>query len=55
VNALNVVIPVKHPEGAKQRLGELLTRDQRTGLAVLLFERTLRLFRTFPTRLTSWW
>jgi 2-phospho-L-lactate guanylyltransferase len=49
--SLNVVIPVKNPDGAKQRLGGLLSPDQRTGLALLLFERVLRTFSCFSDAL----
>jgi 2-phospho-L-lactate guanylyltransferase len=48
MSKLNVVIPVKDPTHAKERLAGVLTADQRTGLALVLFERVLSFFGGLP-------
>ncbi len=45
---VNVVIPAKDPNGAKSRLSEVLTPDQRRTLAMALFQQTLGFFRSLP-------
>jgi len=39
---LNIVVPAKDPEGAKQRLDPVLSPEQRTELAICLLETVLR-------------
>jgi len=41
MNSLNVVVPVKDPRGAKQRLASMLPQETRTILARALLEQTL--------------
>ncbi len=47
----NIVIPVKNPSTAKQRLGDLLTQDQRHDLALALFSHVLATVRSIHTPL----
>ncbi|NKB24572.1 MAG: 2-phospho-L-lactate guanylyltransferase [Kiritimatiellae bacterium] len=42
---LNIVIPVKNPGDAKERLSEVLTSEQRIVLAISLFQRVLAFFQ----------
>ena len=45
-----VVVPMKNPLQSKQRLHPLLSRPQRTDLAITLYRQTLEFFkREFPT------
>lgn len=41
MNGLNIVVPVKDPRGAKQRLASMLAQEVRTTLARALLEQTL--------------
>lgn len=42
---LNIVIPAKDPRGAKERLADILSPDQRETIALVLLEQTLALFK----------
>lgn len=42
---LNIVIPVKNPARAKERMKDVLIQEQRTALALCLFEEVLRFFQ----------
>jgi len=42
---LNIVIPAKDPARAKERLAPILTAEQRSRLALMLFDRVLRIFK----------
>jgi len=46
LDELNIVIPMKDPAEAKQRLREALTDSERSELALSLFEATLHFFRS---------
>mgnify|MGYP000433104431 CR=1 FL=1 len=46
-STLNVVIPMKDPADAKQRLSDALSDDQRSQLALELFEDTLHFFSSY--------
>lgn len=45
---INIVVPVKNPSGAKQRLSGVLTEDQRAILATTLLEDVLRTLVHLP-------
>ncbi len=47
---LNIVIPIKNPEGAKERLSALLTTEQRRELAYALIDQTLDFFKPYGSR-----
>ncbi len=47
MNNINIVIPVKDPENAKERLASILSREQRRALALTLIEQTLSFFKAF--------
>lgn len=44
---LNILLPIKNPNAAKERLSELLTIQQRRNLAEFLIEQTFQFFGTF--------
>jgi 2-phospho-L-lactate/phosphoenolpyruvate guanylyltransferase len=44
---INIVLPIKDPTNAKERLASLLSAEQRRALAWLLIERTLAFFKDF--------
>lgn len=47
---LNIVIPIKNPDGAKERLAALLTTEQRRELAYALIDQTLDFFKPYRSR-----
>lgn len=47
-----IVIPMKHPTQSKMRLAQTLDNEQRTALALQLFENTLLFFRRHFPQLT---
>ncbi len=44
---VNILLPIKNPDAAKERLGELLTIQQRKELAEFLIEQTFQFFSAF--------
>ncbi len=46
---INIVLPIKDPTNAKERLSSLLTSEQRRALALLLIEQTLAFFKDFTS------
>ena len=47
---LNIVIPAKEPEGAKSRLSEVLSYEQRKELALSLFSHTVSVLLKIPSK-----
>ncbi len=46
---INIVLPIKDPMKAKERLAALLTPDQRRALALMLIEQTFSFFKDFTS------
>ncbi len=51
MNELNVVVPIKNPRQAKERLAPLLSPQQREDLAWVLIEQTFQFFKAFTHQL----
>ncbi len=49
MSRINIVLPIKNPENAKERLASLLSPEQRRALALTLIEQTFAFFKAFTS------